>query len=255
MSTFEKLAKHPTFTMNDAVDYCQNLETARSAVKRLMAKGRVMKIKNNLYTCVSPEHNGPVASRYQIASAITPTSYVSHHSAMEYYGYTNQVTYEVIISSTSRFSDFEFDGYDYRFTRSHLSEGIVAPPFSGGVKVTDLERSLIDCIKDMNRFSGLFEIMEIIEALPRMSEEKLWHYMDLYDNRYLYQKVGYLLWPRRERLCLSDDFFSRCENMIGKSKRYLTSAKNNVKFISRWNLIVPAGLNMFGLDEMTDEAI
>ena len=92
MSFYEKLAKQPTFRIEDALVYCNNLETARSAVKRLLSKGRVLKIRNNFYTCVSLEHGGPVASRYQIASGITPTSYVSHHSAMEYHGYTNQVS-------------------------------------------------------------------------------------------------------------------------------------------------------------------
>ena len=39
-----------------------------------------------------------------IASAPTDTSYVSHRSAFEYYGYTNQVSYDVSVTSTQKFN-------------------------------------------------------------------------------------------------------------------------------------------------------
>ena len=78
-------------------------------IKRLMAKGMVEKIRNNLYTCVSGETNAPLANRYQIASAITPTAYVSHHTAMEYYGANDQMYYDVYVSSKTEFKDFEKD--------------------------------------------------------------------------------------------------------------------------------------------------
>ena len=86
MELYFKLLKKPVFTMDDVNEYYGKIESARSAIKRLMAKGMVEKIRNNLYTCVSGETNAPLANRYQIASAITPTAYVSHHTAMEYYG-------------------------------------------------------------------------------------------------------------------------------------------------------------------------
>ena len=43
-----------------------------------------------------------VANRFQIASAITPSSYVSYHTAFEYYGIADQVFYEVFVGSETR---------------------------------------------------------------------------------------------------------------------------------------------------------
>lgn len=60
-----------------------------------MKEGIVAKIRNNMYICISGETGAPIANRFQIASKITPTSYVSHHTAMEYYGITDQVYYDV----------------------------------------------------------------------------------------------------------------------------------------------------------------
>lgn len=49
----------------------------------------------------------PAVTRYQIASRITPISYVSHRSAFEYYGYTNQVSYEMNVSSVTEFGNLD----------------------------------------------------------------------------------------------------------------------------------------------------
>ncbi len=68
-----------------------------------------------MYTCVSLQACGPIANRFQIASSITATSYISHYSAMEYYGTTDQVYYDIYVSSETTFNDFEFDGYSYHY--------------------------------------------------------------------------------------------------------------------------------------------
>ena len=86
LNLYFELLKTPVFTVKDVNKYYDNMDSARSAIKRLMKEGMVAKIRNNMYTCISGETGAPVANRFQIASKITPTSYVSHHTAMEYYG-------------------------------------------------------------------------------------------------------------------------------------------------------------------------
>lgn len=55
MNLYFELQKSPVFTMEDAAKYYNNIESARSAVKRLIKKDMVKKIRKNLYTCVSGE--------------------------------------------------------------------------------------------------------------------------------------------------------------------------------------------------------
>ena len=78
MNLYFELLKTPVFTVEDVNKYYDNMDSARSAIKRLMKEGMVAKIRNNMYTCISGETGAPVANRFQIASKITPTSYVSH---------------------------------------------------------------------------------------------------------------------------------------------------------------------------------
>ena len=239
MNLYFELLKTPVFTMEHVKKFYENMESARSAIKRLMKEGMVAKIRNNMYTCISGETGAPVANRFQIASHITPTSYVSHHTAMEYYGITDQVYYDVYVSSETSFRDFSFDGYTYHYVASKNSEGIEKPPYSGGIAVTNLERTIVDSIKDMDKISGIEEVVLNIESANRMQEKRLLKYLELYQNQFLYQKMGYLLWQHKEQMGLSESFFDKCKEEIGKSKRYLTRDQDGGHYVDAWKLVVP----------------
>ncbi len=256
MDLYTEMAKHPVFSISDVNKYYYNIGSARSAVKRLLVKHKALKIRNDLYTCVSAEHGGPIANRFQIASSITATAYISHHTAMEYYGITDQVFYEVYVSSDTRFYDFEFDGFTYHFIKSRLAEGIDSPMFSGGVRVTDKERTLVDSLKDMDKISGAEEVISCISNLSHINEKKLLHYLQAFDNQFLYQKTGFLLWNYRETLGLSDLFFEKCRSEIGQSKRYLTKDDQSGSINNEWNLIIPSGfMNMKNGEMVTLAAV
>ena len=103
MNLYFELLKTPIFKVEDVNKYYNNVDSARSAIKRLMKENMVVRIRNNMYTCISGETGQPIANRFQIACNITPTSYISHHTAMEDYGITNQVFYEVYVSSYTKY--------------------------------------------------------------------------------------------------------------------------------------------------------
>ena len=240
MDVYTAMAKIPVFSVDDVDQYYNNIGSARSAIKRLMAYHKVMKIRNNMYTCVSPQTGGPIASRFQIASSISPTSYVSHYSAMDYYGTTDQVFYDVYVSSETKFNDFEFDGYSYHFISSPFLEGVEFPELSGGIRVTSLERTVADCLKDMDKIGGYEEVVAELGILNGIDENKLLLILNIYDNQFLYQKTGYLLWPLRDSLGLSSDFFEQCRSKIGKSKRYLSKDIKEGIYNNEWRLVVPS---------------
>ena len=242
MDIYFEMAKQPVFTVEDVNKYYKNIHGARSAIKYLVAQNKAVKIRNNLYTCISAENGNPIANRFQIASSISHSSYVSHHTAMEYYGITDQVFYEVYVSSDTRFHDFVFDGFTYHFVKSRLSEGIDAPAYTGGIRITDKERSLADCIKDLDKIAGLEELIAIISSIPDINEGKLLYYLHMYNNQFLYQKTGYLLQSFTEGPGLTDQFFDICKEHMGKSKRYLTHDHNAARYNAEWKLVIPENI-------------
>lgn len=243
MKLFAELAKHPVFTIDNVKNFTDNEKTAYTQLDRLMKKNLVKKIRKNIYSVVNPTTGQLVGTRFQIACAITDTSYISHHSAFEYYGLTNQVFYEVYVSSEARFNHFEYDGVTFKYVASRMQEGVVEAKNTSGVRITGLERTVIDSINDFNKIGGLEELLNCLEGIHYIDDKKLKYYLDIYDIQGLYQRVGYLLYHYQKGMQLSEDFIDYCKSKIGKSRRYLIDErKEDNLYNSEWKLMVPKGL-------------
>jgi predicted transcriptional regulator of viral defense system len=245
MVGFAELSKMNTFSMEDVYRLVGNKKTASSLVLRLSKKGLVKKIKNNLYTCVNVADGSVVASRYHIACGINETAYLSHHSAFEYAGIANQVYYEVYVSSSQKFNKFEFEGISYKYVSSKMDSGIVTPNNTKGIRLTSMERTVIDSIKDFEKIAGLEELLNCISSIPYLDEKMLTTFLDAYHIQFLYQKTGFILEHYQSQLQLSDEFIAYCKTNTGKSTRYLT--KDSKTYYSAWRLVIPESL--FGLIE------
>ena len=132
-----------------------------------------------------------VANRYQIACAISDTAYLSHHSAFEYYGFANQVYNEVYVSSETRFNSFEYDNITYKYVASRMAEGVVvAKNTTLGVRITDIERTIIDSIHDLNKIAGLEELLNCLEGAFQTRQVGLGLIIMISGPRH--QKTGFL---------------------------------------------------------------
>lgn len=239
MNLYYELLKEPVFSLQDIYKYYTHPEAARSALKKLLKQGIVVRIRKNMYTCISGETESPVANRYQIACALHPTAYISHHTAMEYYGVCDQIFYDVYVSSQKPFKAFEFDGYTYLYVASKCQSGIEEVRYSGGVRITNKERTVIDSIKDMDKISEIEEVLANIAAISSLNDTLMLQYLAEYKKQFLYQKTGCLLYPFREQMNLGNQFFEECRKKIGMSRRYLTNETSSGKFNREWNLVVP----------------
>lgn len=246
MKYYEALLEKKCFSFKEVEQLVGgNPNTAKSLLRQYVQKGYIQQIKKNLYVAISMESGMPAATPYQIAGSITPTSYVSHRSAFAYYGYANQVSYEMDVSSDTVFHDFEYEGITYRYISSRLPEGIVSRQ---GVRVTDLERATIDYIGDFERIGGLEELLRSLEMVPFLLEEKLLRYLEVSGKAVLYQKAGYILEHFKDSLKLSEDFFRVCSQRKGRSKRYFTKSadQSRMKYNRKWGLMIPGDLLHIG---------
>ena len=249
MDIYFELLQYPVFSAKKMNEYYSSIRTARQVLTRLIQSGRVERIRNDLYTCVSGETLEPVADRFQIASAITAASYITHHTALEYHGITNQVYYDVYVAAETKFKPFYYQGYTYHHVASKFQDGVVEPAFGGGIKVTDIERTIIDCVKDFEKIGGLDELLDNIASIQSLNEDKLLKYLDLYNNQFLYQKIGYFFQRENQQLHLSEAFYQECRNRIGKSKRYLIKQHYDGLYNAEWRLIVPKYMNGVKIDD------
>lgn len=243
VDVYRQLAQYPVFTIDEAQRITGNKKTAYAQLRQLARKGLIQKVRNNIYSAINPATGQLVASRYQIACAITESAYLSHHSAFEYYGLANQVFNEVYVSSVTRFKTFSYDHVTYRHIASKRMDGVVEARNTIGVRLTDLERTVIDSIQDVNKVGGLDELLACLEGIPFLDEDRLLGYLAAYNTQGLYQRAGFLLAQYQKTMQLSDVFIQFCKEKIGSSTRYLTGGPGQHQaYIQEWKLMVPSGL-------------
>jgi predicted transcriptional regulator of viral defense system len=111
------------------------------------------------------------------------------------------------------------------------------------VKVTSLEKTVIDCIDNINLGGGIDEILNILSFIHYLNEDKLIAALRHYDKIILYQKTGYMLEHFNERLKLPDEFFEFCKSKLTNQVKYfLNEEYSNCAYNKKWQLIAPVNL-------------
>lgn len=201
--------------------------------------GKIKRVRNGLYTVLDPITKTSLANKFQIASMITPTAFVSHHSALEYYGLTNQVFNEVTVGSLSHFNNFEFEGVDYN-CQKEKNNVFVSDIANEYIKVTSREKTIIDCIDNILLSGGIEEVLSALNQIKVVSTAELLHVLAEKNNIFLYQKSGYLLEFFKDSMSLPVSFFEECRSKITKKTRYfLDDEFKDVVFNNKWKLMAP----------------
>ena len=241
----EGFHKLKIFQKKDVVALTNDENTAKELLRRYKKDGLISQVRRNLYVVTDLATKASSASKYEIGSQITPTSYLSYHAALEYHGLAHQVFYEVMVSSKERFNNFEYDGISYIYSESKSNVGVIIPPTDTLIRVTDLERTVLDCINRIDLSGGLEEMIECFALITYMNENKLQDYLKLFNKQVLYQKTGFVLSYFQKEMKLSDDFLRFCKSKIGKSIRYLTGREGSNSYFKEWKLYAPTNILSF----------
>ncbi len=238
MKNYERILELKVFTLQDICMLTKNMNTAKSLVRNLLINNYIKRVKHNLYVVCDIEFKSVIVDQYMIASKIKDDSYISYHSALEYYGVKNQMFYVVYVSSKKRFENFEFDGYNYTFVNSKYDFGITQKE---NVKVTDKERTIIDCINKVELAGGNEELLLCLELFGKLDGNKILEYLKYYNSQKLYAKVGFMLELFNDGFGVKKQVIEECRKKINKRTYYFDeeTKKNKNKYVSKWNLIVP----------------
>jgi len=234
---YEEMANLQVFSKEDINRIAGNSNAAKMILKDYVRSGLIQKIKFNYYATYSIENHQPIASRFVIGSNVNDKAYISHHSAFEYYGLHNQVFNSVYVSSVRSFKEFKYDEIIYIPVKEKSDKGVDKIP--NKINVTNIERTVVDCIDDIGKAGGLEELLHCIGMVPFVNENSILDLLNEYDRQFMYQKTGYILSMFKDKLSLSPAFFDKCKEQMGKSKRYLYNElkmKKNV-YDEEWQLV------------------
>ena len=241
----DKFHELKIFTLDDATRIVKSKTYAMTILRGYIEESLVVKIRRNLYGVTNLATKHIEANRYEVASALTPTAYISYHSALEFYGMANQVFNTMYVASDSIFNSFEFDGLSYMYAKSPINVGIETPVMSYGIRITSLERTVIDCIDRIDRCGGSEEMLQCFGMIMHISEAKLMEVLESYDKATLYKKVGFVLSRFRGRFNLSNDFYETCKERANVGSKVLTSYEDCTEYDKEWNISYPDTFNSF----------
>ena len=240
MELYKELAALRCFTYKDMIQLTGSENAALWQIRNYLQKGYIERVRRDLYAVISMETGQAIPNRYQIASRVTDDACVSHHSAFEYYGYGNQVFYDVYFATEKRVRPFSYDGVNYRPVPHLGNAGVIET--DNGVRVTSLERTVIDSIADFKKIGGLEELLRCLLLIPSLDYNMLLVALELYGRGQLYQKAGYILEALKDELSLPEHFFAECEKRSSASKTYLFEKQSDFVLHDRWKLFAPKDL-------------
>lgn len=235
------------FSLEDVMDALSITKpSAAKLLQRLQDKGIVQHIRKNLYTTIDLASGQPLADKYEVGSSVSPTSYIGWHTALEFHGMAHQVFYNAYVGSESRFNRFTFGGTEFEHCVAPIAadtqSGVITPIHSPHVRVTDLERTFVDCCDRLDRSGGAGELVHCLEGIVILDEDKLRRYLQLYGKAFLYQKTGFMLERIQAQAHISDELIDLCRKQAGNSVKRLTNASDSTHYVSRWKLYVPNDL-------------
>ena len=229
------------FNKKEVIKNFENDKQYDNWIMNQVKSRKVVKVRNGLYVKVN-ELGYPLITKFEIATKISYDAYVCYHSALEYYGVANQVFNSVTVGTTIRFNNFTFNDIEYLRKPFKINAQIV-DSITADIRVTSLERTIIDCIEDIEEGGGIEEILNAIDQIRTLDENKLLEVLKEYDSVFLYQKVGFILEHYKEKFMMSDKFFYECKkHLTNQVKYFLKDEYREISYNSTWKLMAPRNL-------------
>lgn len=209
-----------------SIDACKGAEELGIPVRmvniilsRLAQQGIVRRLRRGLYTSVGMLGELEKIHPFAISAYLVQPSAISHWSALQYHGLTEQIPTTVMASTPVRVYTpsmrkkhstnelkhaWIIDNVRYEYItvqQKHFELGDeklglekiwIDPHFQ--TKITDKERTMIDLFVHSKIFGGMGEVLGILEdSIASINIEKLIKYALLYDEKSTAKRIGWAL--------------------------------------------------------------
>ena len=249
-------AKNLVFTYEEFVAFL-NSEGTRSRKTREMhlryfvKKGRIMRVRRGLY-CVVPPDVDPVdcpVDAFLLTSKMTDDAVLAYHTALEFHGAAYSLHNRFLYLTARRPRQIEFREYHFRgvlfpkILRDVKKETFnvkTAERAGLDVKVTNLERTLVDVLDRPYLGGGWEEIWRSLEMVEFFNLDQVVEYALLLKNATTVAKVGFFLEQHQEPLMVDEVYLERLREQRPRKPLYMERGDRKAgHFVPDWNLVVP----------------
>jgi predicted transcriptional regulator of viral defense system len=265
--------QHPVFTHGEFVSFLKtqgtsNPHTQRELLAYHLKKRHVIRIRRGFYGTIPPSFRNS-ASNYPIdpfliAGRITEDAVLAYHTALDFHGVSYSVYHRFTFMSQQKVRPFiyqcnficlSFPRILCKQNKTHF-EVIIADRQGLNIKVTSLERTIVDVLDQPNYAGGFEEIWQSAAHIHILNLNKVVEYALLLNNATSIAKLGFFLEEHKELLSVDEDILKALQEKIPNNIHYLERHKRESgKLIKRWNLVVPHSIIKRTWEELNNDSI
>jgi predicted transcriptional regulator of viral defense system len=251
--------QHPVFTNKEFYTFLRaegshNVRTQESLLDYHSRSGRILRVRRGLYA-VMPVGANPESypvDPFLLASKMTDDAVLAYHTALEFHGKAYSV-YEHFFYLTGHsprpltFRSFRFRSVLFPRKlrmKNKQSFGVLAADRTGlEVRVTGLERTLVDVLDRPDIAGSWEEIWRSLESIEFFDLDKVVEYVLLLENATTAAKVGFFLEQHRETLMVQDVHLKALQKLRPRQPHYFDRARRqDGRLVKQWNLVVPSAV-------------
>ena len=248
------LSKHPVFTREDWLKNLAGSDSVRTKETKLhyyVKKGRAVRMRQGLYISVPPGDD-PLAVQpdpFLVCAKSAADSVIAYHAAMEFHGRAYSLHQRFDFLTIADIRSFEFRGVSYRALTfpARLIEAeethceVEKRERSGvTVRVTTLERTLVDALDRPELAGGWEEIWRSMGSVEYYDGKRIVNYLKLLDNATTVAKTGFFLEQHLASLPFGAGVLEELAAMRPQQPRRMGGQRRGDDiFMPRWNLVVP----------------
>ena len=249
--------QHPVFTGDELAVHLAHIgsngvRTQEKALAYHTKAGRLRRVRQGLYAVIPPGVDGDTypVDPYQVTARLTPDAVLSHHTALEFHGRAYSVWQHFTYSAERpvemlTFRDQVFRGV--KFPRALVRAGeeyrgvLTMERFGMPLRVTSLERTLVDVLDRPDLAGGWEEVWRSLEAVEFLDLDEVVKYALLLGNATTIAKVGFFLDSNREPLMVEEQNLKALRDCRPRQPHYLDRGRrDHGQLVAEWNLVVPA---------------
>lgn len=174
-----------------------NKAKTHQSVFYLKQKDLIREVEKGKYLVLGFEPHKILSNPFFIASQIVYPSYISFRSALNHYGFTEQVPFTIYLVTTKRKKEIQFNNYRYKYVT-------LAPHKFFGYKkqligelpvlLAEKEKAIVDSLDQLKYAGGFEEVAKaLFNAKGEIDNQKLTEYALKMKNKTLCSRLGFLL--------------------------------------------------------------
>lgn len=248
---YQKMYAQKIFTLDEANKIIKNRQVCKNTLTRLTHQKLIKRLRNNLYNIVPLDNPELEPDLLHIASKLRPDAIVSCNSALYALGWMKEEEIKNVFLYSKHPSKIRIGKTTFKIIKNRQTFGTIKTEYQTSYTkleliVTDLERTLIDCV-----WRKSLKLEQLINMLKnpkiQIDVSRITSYLEKYKKPILYNKIGLILDATKSFTKLQEEDFERIRKKLSKKIFYarekeLKLIRPRYKYYGKWNIMIPENL-------------